>query len=178
MSKSVTYEEDWSQVVANDFGLWVAAYPGGNPKPSDRPSVKYWYVVAMWQYTSTPYDKDYFYGDVDTWNAYAGKVAESTPEVEVNPMPAIETTNQWGQIIDTGYSFDTKPWGVDGFETILGNLDGHMGEYVHLTAKTQDGAYYETTLEDGTKGWLDHRALSILPSEPPEGKLFRIYEVK
>ncbi|WP_195854733.1 GH25 family lysozyme [Aerococcus mictus] len=65
MSESVTHEEDWSAVVAADYGLWVAKY-------SDQaPSVAYWPFYAAWQYTSEPYDKSTFNGDEDTWRAYA-----------------------------------------------------------------------------------------------------------
>lgn len=66
-SQSVTNEENWSAVVKADYGLWVAQYA------SKLGKVGYWSTVAMWQYTSTPYDKSYFYGTRATWDAYAGK---------------------------------------------------------------------------------------------------------
>lgn len=64
-SESVTHEENWSQVVAGNYGLWVAKYS------SNKPNVKYWPFYAMWQYTSTPYDLSEFYGTIENWKSYA-----------------------------------------------------------------------------------------------------------
>lgn len=75
MSESVTKEENWSAVVKANYGLWVAKYS------SQKPNVGYWSSYMMWQYTSTPHDKNTFYGDKKVWAKYAGTtVAESKPE--------------------------------------------------------------------------------------------------
>lgn len=52
-------------VVPGNYGLWVAKYSKKSPVISP------WTVKALWQYTSMPYDKSNFYGDIHTWNAYA-----------------------------------------------------------------------------------------------------------
>lgn len=65
MSAGVTKQFDWSLTVAADYGLWVADYDELDP-------LGYWNSPAMWQYTSSPYDISHFYGDVSTWNSYAG----------------------------------------------------------------------------------------------------------
>ncbi|MGC7990914.1 GH25 family lysozyme, partial [Salmonella enterica] len=71
------------EVVTADYGLWVAKYS------ANEPSVGYWPSYAMWQYTSTPYDANHFYGDLNAWNAYAGKKSTgTTPQPPTPPAPA------------------------------------------------------------------------------------------
>lgn len=72
MSSSVTFAYDWSSVVAGDYGLWVANYGNNDGSNHGCPDVGYWGIVAMHQYTSVPLDKDEFFGDENTWKAYAG----------------------------------------------------------------------------------------------------------
>lgn len=78
-SASVLFEEDFSAIVQADYGLWVAAYQ------SNFPALKHWSNAAIWQYTSTPYDQNIFYGDENTWKAYAtsGKCQPSSNQVKV-----------------------------------------------------------------------------------------------
>lgn len=57
-----------AQVVPGDYGLWVAKYS------SNEPNIAPWKVKALWQYTSTPYDKSNFYGTRTTWKSYAKRV--------------------------------------------------------------------------------------------------------
>lgn len=52
-------------VADGDYGLWVAKYS------TKEPTITPWKVKALWQYTSTPYDKSHFYGTKTTWDAYA-----------------------------------------------------------------------------------------------------------
>lgn len=91
-SASVLFEEDFSEIVKADYGLWVAAYQ------SKFPALKHWSNAVMWQYTSTPYDKNYFYGDKNAWKAYAtagkGKNNESA-----NSSSQIPTPNKHDNII-------------------------------------------------------------------------------
>lgn len=56
--------------VNGECGRWVAAYPGGKPDPSTCPAAD-GVPACCWQYTSTPYDTNYFYGDREAWTAYA-----------------------------------------------------------------------------------------------------------
>lgn len=81
-SVSVTKEEDWSAVVRADYGLWVADYTA----PLDK--IGYWKAPMMWQYTSTPYDKNTFFGDKATWRKYVtkgGSQPKPEPEKPVTP---------------------------------------------------------------------------------------------
>ena len=61
---SSSYLGNLGVVAEGDYGLWVAAYRKQKPKTAT------WKFAAMWQYTSTPYDHDIFYGSADTWRKY------------------------------------------------------------------------------------------------------------
>lgn len=51
-------------IYKKDYGLWVAHYGVNSPKISTYP---FW---AMWQYTSTPLDYNYFNGNEKTFRKY------------------------------------------------------------------------------------------------------------
>lgn len=106
MSESVVNANNWSAVAAADYGLWVAKYRDNSPdynynmaNAGSRPKVKWWNFYCMWQWTSsgrlTGYngnlDCDVFYGDISTWDAYAGK---STSTVKPQQKPARKTNDQ------------------------------------------------------------------------------------
>ncbi len=65
MNESDANSDDWSKVIQSDYGLWVAKYS------SNLPNLLKWPEYAMWQYTSSPYDTSYFYGDLLAWQKYA-----------------------------------------------------------------------------------------------------------
>lgn len=64
---SSSYLGNLGVVADGDYGLWVAAYR------KQKPKVTPWKFAAMWQYTSTPYDHDLFYGNEDTWRKYTAQ---------------------------------------------------------------------------------------------------------
>ena len=89
MSASVTRQYNWSDVVAGNYGLWVAKYKDNKvdynydmSNAGSKPTIKWWKFYAMWQWTSTGridgylgnLDCDVFYGSVEAWNKYAGKI--------------------------------------------------------------------------------------------------------
>lgn len=81
-SASVLFEEDFSAIASDNYGLWVAAYQSKFPK------LKHFSTAAAWQYTSTPYDKSFFYGDRKAWLSYANpNSAKPTPNPKPNPTP-------------------------------------------------------------------------------------------
>lgn len=94
MSSSVTFEYDWSSVVAGDYGLWVANYGNNDGSNHGCPAVGYWGIVAMHQYTSNPLDKDEFFGDANTWKAYAGSKGGTTPAPAPAPKPSKKSNEQ------------------------------------------------------------------------------------
>lgn len=105
MNQSTENSCDWSAVVAGNYRLWIAAYTlgytpvyGFNP-PSAQPTLYHWPSAAAWQYTSTGYvnnwggalDLSVVYGDLNTWNAYAG-TSTSTPTPAPAPHPSTSDT--------------------------------------------------------------------------------------
>lgn len=87
MSETVVNAHNWSSVVAGDYGLWVAKYRDYIPdynwnmaSAGTSPSVKWWPVIALWQWTSVGrlnglngnLDCSIFYGDGATWDKYVG----------------------------------------------------------------------------------------------------------
>lgn len=89
MSASVTRQYNWTDVVAGNYGLWVAKYKDNQVdynydmnNAGSKPKIKWWKFYAMWQWTSTGrlngylgnLDCDVFYGSVEAWNKYAGKI--------------------------------------------------------------------------------------------------------
>lgn len=64
-SASVAAERKYRQIYEANYGLWVAHW-GVN-----APSIGQWPFYAMWQYTSKPFDHNYWNGDGSTWDGYA-----------------------------------------------------------------------------------------------------------
>ena len=62
---SASYTVKLAPILANNNGLWVAHYT-----KASKPSVKVYPSYAIWQYTSTPYDKDVFNGNIQQLNRY------------------------------------------------------------------------------------------------------------
>jgi hypothetical protein len=52
LNKSLMDSSDWSAVVATGAPLWIAYY---NPTP---PPIRWWPTWTVWQYTSTPIDRN------------------------------------------------------------------------------------------------------------------------
>ena len=80
--------------VNENCGRWVASYPGGVPSPEACPAAD-GIAVACWQYTSTPLDKNYFYGGIETWRAYAtgGKETEGDKDMTPEQSQMLENCN-------------------------------------------------------------------------------------
>lgn len=106
MSESVVNSYDWSSVANADYGLWVAKYRDNNPdynynmaNAGSRPRVKWWKFYCMWQWTSSGrlngyggnLDCNVFYGDVSTWDKYAGKSGTTQP---VKPTQPVKKSNE------------------------------------------------------------------------------------
>lgn len=91
MSAAVTKAADWTPVVKNNNGLWVAGYYRGYAQdrlrnPGVVPyNVSPWSFAAMWQYSSSGnvpgvgrrVDVNWFYGDAATWERYANSKSSS-----------------------------------------------------------------------------------------------------
>lgn len=105
-SQSVTRSLDWTNVVNNGYGLWVARYPLGYTNTGYRNDlsygpVGYWDTVAMFQYTSSGriagysgnLDLDIFYGNESQWDAYATANGVVPPQENETPSTPPQTTS-------------------------------------------------------------------------------------
>jgi GH25 family lysozyme M1 (1,4-beta-N-acetylmuramidase)/putative cell wall-binding protein len=107
---------DCSAIANADYGLWIAQYDHNNATgyiEKAAPYVPYWSIVAMYQYTSHGYlsgygnrlDLDIFYGDADTWYAYAKKCRDQASQ----PQRKATQTKIGAEVV--------KYVGLDRFET-------------------------------------------------------------
>lgn len=94
---------DWSNVVGENYGLWIASYTlsdtpiyGFNP-PAVQPTLRNWPFAVAWQYTANGHvngwaggvDLSVVYGDLNTWYAYAGsRPVAPKPTPQPTPQPA------------------------------------------------------------------------------------------
>lgn len=116
MSESVANAYNWSSVANADYGLWVAKYRDNNPdynynmaNAGSRPKVKWWPFYCMWQWTSSGrlngyngnLDCNVFYGDVNTWNKYAGKSGTASKPAPA-PAPARKSNEVIAQEVING----------------------------------------------------------------------------
>lgn len=129
MSESVVNAHDWSAVANGNYGLWCAKYRDNIPdynwdmaSAGSKPSVKYWKVMALWQWTSVGrlnghsgnLDCSIFYGDGAAWDKYVGKGSSgsgssipSTPskskgeQLDVDGKWGVKTTKRLQQIFGT-----------------------------------------------------------------------------
>lgn len=97
---NVVQTVNWSVVANADYGLWIASYGANQQQGYSQPSPpaqSYWATVSMFQFTSSGrlngwnanLDLNVFYGDRNTWLAYAGSSGTSTP-TPTPPTPAPE----------------------------------------------------------------------------------------
>lgn len=93
MSASVLRLADWSSLVRNDYGLWIAGYPDLR-NSWDAPDFPYdttpWNFWALWQYTNSDgaLDRDLFAGDHHAWDLYANVKFVTPQPLPPAPEPA------------------------------------------------------------------------------------------
>ena len=146
MSSSVTFAYDWSAVVAGDYGLWVANYGNNDGTNHGCPAVGYWGIVAMHQYTSNPLDKDEFFGDANTWKAYASSKGGSTPAPAPKPSKKSneEIANEviagkWGNGQDRKNRLTAAGYDYRAVQDIVNRKLGGGGSTDHTYYKIQPG---------------------------------------
>lgn len=91
---------DWTNVVRENYGLWIASYTlgdtpiyGFNP-PAAQPTLYHWPFAVAWQYTANGHingwngglDLSVVYGDLNTWHTYAGN-KQAAPKPPQQPVP-------------------------------------------------------------------------------------------
>lgn len=125
MSASVMRSYDWSSVANADYGLWVANYGSNNGTAQesvfDRYPLKYWSFYALWQYTSTGklsgysgnLDLNYFSGDKEAWDKYAGGSSSSS-----NNSSSNSDTNKADQVLYKGSKVQFYGCQIDDIKTL------------------------------------------------------------
>lgn len=85
----ISASQEWSgnyiQIMKENYGLWVAHWGVKSPV------IKYWKLWALWQYSGSPLDSDYFNGTRDQFLKYcksANHQASQKPVVKPNPKPS------------------------------------------------------------------------------------------
>lgn len=126
MSKSVTYNFDWSAVAPN-HGLWVAQYPNNDPTGyqtnpwTDSHGYGAWSSPVIFQYTSSGYlsgwngklDLNLAYMDATAWAKYAqgdNYVAPETPSANEDEIRKVIAEIE---AEDTYNTLDELPFGKD-----------------------------------------------------------------
>ena len=75
MNSSVEANNNWSKVVRNGNGLWIANFGINDGLDHGYSKTRNWHLVAAHQYTSrlggNSLDGDVFFGDRKAWSAYA-----------------------------------------------------------------------------------------------------------
>ncbi len=82
-------------------------------------------------------------------------------QVDDHNFEATSVTPYHAKIVNKGYSIDTKPWGVPGFQlSASGYSDQHLGEQVVVSQVDESDSYVLISDQYFNEwGWLDRRAL-------------------
>ena len=155
MSQSVVNAYDWSAVAKADYGLWVAKYRDNNvdrnydmTNAGEKPTVKHWSTIAMWQWTSSGrldgysgnLDCDIFYGNKEAWNKYARasqassapssdpKTSETTGKTSTTQKPA--TTQKKPSIDQAAQNVIAGKYGNGAARTAALKLVGYTAEEI------------------------------------------------
>lgn len=99
--------KNYSLVAKGGYPLWVARYSG------KAPEVGAWGYYTIYQYTSSPFDRDYFNRNSAGWKAIAsGKKEESPEKKDVDSLALEVIRGEWGigserkkRLIEAGYSY-------------------------------------------------------------------------
>lgn len=68
--------DKYAGIARADYGLWVAHWGVSSP------TYRNWQAWALWQYSDSPMDMDYFNGDAAAWRKYCGAGSQEDPEKE------------------------------------------------------------------------------------------------
>ena len=89
MNTSTENNYDWSPVIQQNVGLWVADY---RFQPADNVPIRHWPTYIAHQYTSSPLDTSEWFGSKEQFQKYGYQVPQ--PETPPTPSPAPEPAPQ------------------------------------------------------------------------------------
>lgn len=156
MSESVVNCYDWSAAAAGGYGLWCAKYADYIPDynwdmagAGPAPSVKWWPVAALWQWTSVGrldghegnLDCSVFYGDRKAWDQYVGgmETVQSVPPAFGRALPEQSTLELAEAVMKGVYG------NGDERRTALGSRYGEVQDMIdHVASASVDTLVNET----------------------------------
>lgn len=189
MSASVVSSADWSPVVNEDFGLWIAGYPNkynvtNPPTPADGEmpyDTSPWGFAAIWQYTSSAgtLDRDVAYMSREAWAKYAGKVDAPAPHVPVvTTKDETETTAIAFSVVRNPEADKPVGWeqqvqsGTDGSRTVVTRIEYTDGNETNrtivsdVTVQPIDEVVYYGTKEEEPAPTPDPTPVEPTPEVP------------
>lgn len=92
------------------------------------------------------------------------ELEEIEPEVIENVADSKSVS--YSGILKSGYSIDTLPWGMKGYQRI-GFTKEHSNQLVKVIKKSKSGAYLLIEKEGKVLGWVDHKSVKSEPSRLP-----------
>lgn len=112
MNTTTLHGWNWADVVAADYGLWLASWPTAAPSTltlpkTPAPSAGPWPFIAIWQYTAHgllpghngELDLNVFLGDRTAWSNYCTPTAAPAPPKPTPPAGG-EVVVQEGDTLD------------------------------------------------------------------------------
>lgn len=136
-SGAVITGNDWSSVVAGDYGLWIAYWPNNYQYSWDWPSspdemtygIGAWPFWAIWQFSSRngQLDCDVANMDREGWMKYAAKNGKPEPAPTPTPTPTPEPTPEPSYIEYTVQPGDTLSGIADTYGTTYQKIAADNG---------------------------------------------------
>jgi hypothetical protein len=122
VQESEITKRDYSSIVKDNYGLWVAKWGKNTPKTGA------WKFYALWQYQGSPLDKDYFQGSVEQFKKYCkvdGKPTKqyypTCPRNETSIIDYLKSIN-----VDSSLDNRRKIASKNGIKKYVGNYEQNV----------------------------------------------------
>ena len=133
-----SYTKNLKAVLEKNYGLWVAHYKASTPTTGVYPT------YAIWQYTSTPFDLDYFNGTEEQFRKYCKKVSGKVNSIVEDKKEELYTFGEAVKMMRTGVEMSVKGSGIIvGIKSATENTNEYMYTY-----KENKKTPYNATLDD------------------------------
>lgn len=111
-------------------------------------------------------DPNYYNKIRNTINAYDLTQYDNLDLEDINPEVIDNVSNSNGVsysgLLLSGYSIDTLPWGMKGYQRV-GLTRDYSNQLVKVLREAQNGAYLLIELDGELLGWVDHKAVRSEP---------------